>query len=120
MLTTIMSVCHNPSVAEKVKDIFMNTCMRVYTNVALHGVELCEALKNIIAIATGIYAGFGYGDNEKAAIITRGMAEITRLVIVMGCVEETFSGFVGIGDLIVTATSVHSRNNKCEILLDRK
>jgi glycerol-3-phosphate cytidylyltransferase len=91
--------------------------MRVYTNVDVAGVELCGALKNIIALAAGISAGLGYGDNAKAAIITRGMAEITRLGTKMGCMEQTFSGLAGIGDLIVTATSVHSRNNQCGRLI---
>ena len=91
----------------------MNTCMRVYTNPDIKGVELCGAMKNIIALASGIIVGLGYGDNIKAALITRGMAEITRLGIAMGCLPQTFYGLAGIGDLIVTATSVHSRNNKC-------
>ena len=91
----------------------MNTCMRVYTNPDIKGVELCGAMKNIIALASGILTGLGYGDNSRAALITRGMAEITRLGIAMGCLPQTFYGLAGIGDLIVTATSVHSRNNKC-------
>jgi len=97
----------------------MDTCMRVYTNVDIHGVELCGALKNVIALAAGISAGLGYGDNAKAAIITRGMAEITRLGVAMGCLEQTFAGLAGIGDLIVTATSVHSRNNRAGNLIGR-
>jgi glycerol-3-phosphate cytidylyltransferase len=117
MPTTIVSACTDLEVAERVQDIFMNTCMRVYTNVDVAGVELCGALKNIIALAAGISAGLGYGDNAKAAIITRGMAEITRLGTKMGCMEQTFSGLAGIGDLIVTATSVHSRNNQCGRLI---
>jgi glycerol-3-phosphate cytidylyltransferase len=117
MPSTIVSACVDLSVAERVQDIFMNTCMRVYTNIDIRGVELCGAMKNIIAIATGIAAGLGYGDNTKAAIITRGMAEITRLGIAMGCMEQTFSGLAGIGDLIVTATSIHSRNNKAGYLI---
>ena len=81
------------------------------------GVELCGALKNIVALAAGISTGLGFGDNAKAALITRGMAEITRLGLAMGCQEQTFFGLAGIGDLIVTATSVHSRNNRCGMLL---
>ena len=81
------------------------------------GVELCGAMKNIIALAAGISAGLGFGDNTKAAIITRGIAEISRLGIAMGCKEQTFAGLAGIGDLIVTATSMHSRNNRCGMLL---
>lgn len=95
----------------------MNTCMRVYTNADIRGVELCGALKNIIALAAGISTGLGYGDNAKAALITRGMTEITRLGIEMGCMEQTFSGLAGIGDLIVTVTSIHSRNNRCGNLI---
>jgi len=95
----------------------MDSCMRTYTNQDVLGVELCGALKNIVALAAGISTGLGYGDNAKAALITRGMAEITRLGLAMGCSEQTFSGLAGIGDLIVTATSAHSRNNRCGMLL---
>lgn len=115
--TTIVSACEDPVAAETVQDVFMNTCMRVYTNTDVAGVELCGAMKNIIALAAGITSGLGYGDNTKAALITRGMAEITRLGLAMGCKEQTFSGLAGIGDLIVTATSVHSRNNRCGLLI---
>lgn len=115
--TTIVSACEDMAVAEKVQDVFMNTCMRVYTNPDVLGVELCGALKNIMALASGISTGLGYGDNAKAALITRGMAEIVRLGRKMGCLEQTFFGLAGMGDLIVTATSMHSRNNKCGMLL---
>jgi glycerol-3-phosphate dehydrogenase (NAD(P)+) len=81
------------------------------------GVELSGALKNIIALATGISSGLGFGDNTKAALITRGIAEIRRLGLRMGCFDQTFSGLAGIGDLIVTATSEHSRNNRCGRLI---
>ena len=117
--TTIVSACRNMSVAEMVQDVFMNSCLRVYTNPDVVGVELCGAVKNIIALAAGVSAGLGYGDNTKAALITRGMAEITRLGLAMGCREQTFSGLAGIGDLVVTATSRHSRNNRCGELLGR-
>lgn len=117
MPTTIVSACTDLDVAEKIQDVFMNTCMRVYTNVDVHGVELCGALKNIIALAAGISKGLGYGDNAKAALITRGMAEISRLGVAMGCMEQTFNGLAGIGDLIVTATSEHSRNNRAGQLI---
>ena len=117
MPTLIVSACTNLEVAEKIQDIFSNTCMRVYTNIDVKGVELCGALKNIIALASGISAGLGYGDNAKAALITRGMAEITRLGLAMGCVDQTFAGLSGMGDLIVTATSVHSRNNRAGYLI---
>ena len=115
--TTIVSACEDKETAALVQDIFMNTCMRVYTNPDTLGVELCGAMKNIIALASGISAGLGYGDNTKAALITRGMAEITRLGLAMGCREETFYGLAGIGDLIVTATSMHSRNNRAGLLI---
>ena len=115
--TTIVSACEDLSAAETVQDVFSNTCMRVYTDTDVLGVELCGALKNIIALAAGISAGLGYGDNTKAALITRGLAEMKRLGLAMGCREQTFSGLAGMGDLIVTATSRHSRNNRCGILI---
>lgn len=115
--TTIVSASKDPAAAELVQDIFMNTCMRVYVNDDIRGVELCGALKNIIALASGISRGLGYGDNTRAALITRGLAEITRLGLAMGCKSETFSGLAGIGDLIVTATSTHSRNNRAGELI---
>ncbi len=115
--TTIISASEDPHAAEIVQDVFMNSCMRVYTNRDVEGVELCGAVKNIIALAAGISAGLGFGDNAKAALITRGMTEIRRLGLALGCHEETFSGLAGIGDLIVTATSQHSRNNRCGFLI---
>lgn len=115
--TTIVSACKDEAVAREVQEVFANTCMRVYTNTDVFGVELCGAMKNIMALGSGIAVGLGYGDNTKAALITRGMAEITRLGIAMGCDVHTFYGLAGIGDLIVTATSVHSRNNRCGMLL---
>lgn len=115
--TTIVSACDDLITAEFIQEVFSNTCMRVYTNPDMLGVELCGALKNIIALAAGISAGLGYGDNTKAALITRGMSEITRLGMKMGCLEQTFFGLAGIGDLIVTATSEHSRNNRCGKLI---
>ena len=115
--TTIVSACADTAAAEAVQDIFMNTCMRVYTNTDIRGVELCGALKNIMAIATGISSGLGYGDNTRAALITRGLAEMERLGLAMGCQAPTFRGLAGMGDLIVTATSRHSRNNQCGRLI---
>ena len=117
MPTSIVSACTDMAVAEVVQDAFMNSCMRTYTNTDVLGVELCGAMKNIMALAAGISTGLGYGDNAKALLITRGMAEITRLGLAMGCSEQTFYGLAGIGDLIVTATSVHSRNNRCGMLI---
>ena len=115
--TTIVSACEDLTVAKRVQEVFGNTCMRVYTNDDVRGVELCGAMKNIMALASGVALGLGYGDNTKAALITRGMAEITRLGTAMGCKSQTFYGLAGIGDLIVTATSIHSRNNRCGLLL---
>ena len=115
--STIVSASEDAAAASYVQDIFMNTCMRVYTNPDVRGVELCGAMKNIIALAAGICMGLGYGDNTKAALMTRGMAEITRLGLAMGCQAATFAGLAGIGDLIVTATSIHSRNNRAGYLI---
>ena len=117
--TTIVSACTDYDVAKRIQDIFMNSCLRVYTNPDIEGVEISGAIKNIIALAAGIAKGLGLGDNAKAALITRGMAEITRLGKAMGCYEQTFTGLAGIGDLIVTATSIHSRNNRCGELIGR-
>ena len=113
----IVSACEDMAAAEKVQDVFMNSCLRVYTNPDVKGVELCGALKNIIALAAGVSAGLGYGDNAKAALITRGLAEISRLGEKLGCARDTFAGLAGMGDLIVTATSMHSRNNRCGYLI---
>lgn len=115
--TTIVSACGDLPTAGLVQDVFTNTCMRVYTNPDVLGVELCGALKNIVALASGISAGLGNGDNTRAALITRGMSEIARLGEAMGCMEQTFSGLAGIGDLVVTATSRHSRNNQAGYLI---
>ncbi len=117
--TTIVAACEDETAALTVQNIFSGSCMRVYTNTDTLGVELCGAMKNIIALACGVAVGSGYGDNAKAALITRGMTEISRLGIAMGCREQTFGGLAGIGDLIVTATSVHSRNNRCGMLLGK-
>ena len=115
--TAIVAACEDLKVAEFVQSLFTDTCMRVYTNDDVFGVELCGAMKNVMALAAGVAAGIGYGDNTKAALITRGIAEIARLGMAMGCRMETFFGLTGVGDLIVTATSVHSRNNRCGMLL---
>lgn len=108
--TTVTAASKNIKAAEKVQDLFMNGYFRVYTNTDVVGVELGGALKNVIALAAGISDGLNYGDNAKAALITRGLAEITRLGIKMGGNPFTFAGLTGMGDLIVTCTSVHSRN----------
>lgn len=103
--------------ARKVQLLFEGTCIRPYTNSDIRGVQICGALKNVEALAVGVAKGLGYGDNTRAAMITRGMEEIRRLGLAMGCQERTFFGLAGIGDLIVTATSDHSRNNRCGVLI---
>ena len=108
--TTVTVASKHMEAAEQIQDLFMNQNFRVYTNQDLVGVEIGGALKNIIALAAGITDGLGYGDNAKAALMTRGLAEITRLGVKMGADPLTFLGLTGIGDLIVTCTSVHSRN----------
>ena len=117
MPTTIVSACKDLESAKLVQKVFSNDCMRVYTNDDVLGVELCGALKNIIALASGISTGLGFGDNAKAAIITRGVVEINRSGLAMGADKDTFSGLAGIGDLIVTCASVHSRNRKAGVLM---
>ena len=115
--TLAVSACEDLAVAKKVQEAFMNPSMRIYTNTDVTGVELCGALKNIIALASGISTGLGYGDNARAALITRGIVETMRLGVAMGCDEHTFYGLTGIGDMIVTATSMHSRNNTCGVYI---
>ncbi|MBE5869529.1 MAG: NAD(P)H-dependent glycerol-3-phosphate dehydrogenase [Lachnospiraceae bacterium] len=115
--TTIVVGARKRSVAEKLQNMFMNDVFRVYTSSDVLGIELGGALKNVVALAAGIADGLGYGDNTKAALITRGIAEISRLGTAMGARAETFSGLTGIGDLIVTCASVHSRNRRAGILI---
>jgi glycerol-3-phosphate dehydrogenase (NAD(P)+) len=117
--TSIVSACEDEDVSNLIAEVFHNSCMRVYTNTDVLGVEICGALKNVIAIAAGINSGMGLGDNSKAMLMTRGIAEITRLGLAMGCKRRTFMGLAGIGDLIVTCTSRHSRNNRCGELIGR-
>jgi glycerol-3-phosphate dehydrogenase (NAD(P)+) len=107
------------AVAEEVQDIFMAPSFRVYTNPDLVGVELGGALKNIIAIGAGVCDGLDYGDNTKAALLTRGLVEITRLGVALGARKGTFSGLTGLGDLFVTCTSPHSRNRYLGTMLAR-
>jgi len=110
MPSTIVAASQDMRTAQRVQKVFMSSVLRIYTNTDLLGVELCGALKNVIALAVGISNGLGLGDNARAALITRGMAEIQRLGMKMGCQQQTFYGLAGIGDLIVTASSRHSRN----------
>lgn len=109
--TVVVSSVHMDK-AREVQELFMNQYFRIYTNDDLIGVELGGALKNVIALAAGIVEGMGYGDNTKAALITRGIAEMARLGTKMGGKPETFAGLTGIGDLVVTCTSGHSRNRR--------
>lgn len=115
--TTNVAAADNLKTAEFVQEVFMRDNFRVYTSTDVIGVELGGALKNVIALCAGISDGLGYGDNTKAALMTRGLAEIARLGAAMGAREETFMGLSGIGDLIVTCTSMHSRNRRAGILL---
>ena len=115
--TTCVAGAHTRQTAEHIQNLFMSETFRVYTSPDMLGIELGAALKNVVALAAGIADGLGYGDNTKAALITRGMAEISRLGITMGGKIETFYGLSGIGDLIVTCASVHSRNRRAGYLI---
>lgn len=115
--TTIVAGSNKKEIAEFVQNMFMNDTFRVYTSSDVLGIEVGAALKNVVALAAGIADGLGYGDNTKAALITRGMAEIARLGVEMGGEAETFYGLSGIGDLIVTCASMHSRNRRAGILI---
>ncbi len=115
--TTIVAGAHDIETAKRIQDVFMNPVFRVYTSLDMLGIEIGAALKNVIALAAGIADGLGYGDNTKAALITRGIAEISRLGVEMGAKASTFSGLTGIGDLVVTCASMHSRNRRAGILI---
>ena len=117
--TTCVIGAKEKQTAEYLQEIFMSPVFRVYTSPDILGIELGAALKNVIALAAGVADGMGYGDNTKAALITRGIAEISRLGIAMGARAETFFGLSGIGDLIVTCASVHSRNRKAGYLMGK-
>lgn len=108
--TSVVVAGVDETIAARVQVVFSTPYFRVYTNSDLLGVEIGVALKNCIAIAAGILDGVGYGDNTKAALVTRGLAEIARLGVAMGAAQETFSGLAGVGDLVVTCLSRHSRN----------
>jgi len=117
--TTIVSTSKDMKYAADVQDLFMNSYFRIYTNEDIIGVEIGGAVKNIIALAAGVIDGLGYGDNTKAALITRGMKEISRVGIALGGKAETFYGLTGMGDLIVTCTSMHSRNRRAGLLIGK-
>lgn len=115
--TTVVAASENAESAALVQDVFMSPCFRVYTTSDVVGAELGGALKNVIALCAGIMDGLGFGDNTKAALMTRGLAEMSRLGVAMGANPATFAGLSGIGDLIVTCTSMHSRNRRAGILI---
>ena len=115
--TTLVVGAKKQATAEYIQNIFMGDILRVYTSPDVKGIELGGALKNVVALAAGIAAGLGYGDNTMAALITRGIAEITQIGLSLGCQYETFAGLTGIGDLIVTCASKHSRNRRAGMLI---
>ena len=117
--TVIVAGAKHKETAEYIQNIFMNEVFRVYASPDVLGIEIGAALKNVVALAAGIADGLGYGDNTKAALITRGITEIARLGIKMGGHFETFCGLSGIGDLIVTCASMHSRNRRAGILIGK-
>ncbi len=110
--TTVVVAGTNKDACKRAQDLFMSPRFRVYTNPDLVGVEIAGALKNVIAICTGVSDGLGFGDNTKAALLTRGLAEISRLGVALGSNPLTFAGLAGVGDLVVTCTSMHSRNRR--------
>lgn len=117
--TAVVSASKDQWAAEMIQDLFMNERFRVYASDDIIGVELSAALKNVIALCAGCCDGMGFGDNTKAALITRGLTEIARLGEALGGRKETFAGLTGVGDLIVTCTSMHSRNRRCGILIGK-
>ena len=117
--TTVVAGAHTQKSAEFIQDTFMNETFRVYTSPDMLGMELGGSLKNVIALAAGMCDGLGFGDNTKAALIVRGISEVTRLALAMGAKTETINGLTGVGDLIVTCQSKHSRNRKAGELMGR-
>ena len=115
--TAVVAAADELRDAEFVQDLFMNSRFRVYTKTDRVGAEICAALKNVIALCAGCCDGMGYGDNTKAMLMTRGLAEIARLGVALGGKQESFTGLTGVGDLIVTCCSMHSRNRRCGILI---
>ena len=115
--TTCVVGAESKETAQYIQNLFMNKVFRVYISPDVLGIELGGALKNVVALAAGIADGLGYGDNTKAALITRGISEISRLGVAMGGHAETFAGLTGIGDLVVTCASMHSRNRRAGILI---
>ena len=117
--TGVVAASEDLELARQVQDLFMNPRFRVYTSTDKVGTELCAALKNIIALCAGCCDGMGCGDNTKALLMTRGLAEMARLGVALGGKQETFAGLAGVGDLIVTCCSMHSRNRRCGILIGK-
>ena len=117
--TGLLAASTDQKKAEFVQDAFMSDTLRVYTSADPVGAELGAALKNVIALCAGITDGLGFGDNTKAMLMTRGLTEIARLGVAMGAKKETFTGLTGVGDLIVTCTSMHSRNRRAGILIGK-
>ena len=115
--TGVVVAADDMAVAQTVQDLFMNKRFRVYTTDDKVGTEICAALKNVIALCAGCCDGMGYGDNTKAMLMTRGLAEMARLGVALGGRKESFTGLAGVGDLIVTCCSMHSRNRRCGILI---
>ena len=115
--TGVVAAADDLKLAEKVQDVFMNRRFRVYTSDDKVGTEICAALKNVIALCAGCCDGMGCGDNTKALLMTRGLAEMARLGVALGGKKESFTGLAGVGDLIVTCCSMHSRNRRCGILI---
>ena len=119
-LTVVNAVCENEERAQEIQTMFSNGYFRVYRNTDVIGAEIGVAVKNVIAIASGILSGLGFGDNARAALMTRGMAEITRYGLFFGARPDTFLGLTGMGDLIVTCTSVHSRNFQAGLIIGKE
>ena len=117
MPTGCLAACEDQALAEFVQDAFMSEYFRIYTSSDPVGAELGAALKNVIALCAGVCDGLGAGDNTKAMLMTRGLTEIARLGVAMGAHKDTFAGLTGVGDLIVTCTSMHSRNRRAGILI---
>ena len=115
--TGVVVACPERELAERVQNAFMCSRFRVYTSPDTAGIELGAALKNVIALCAGVCDGMGYGDNTKALLMTRGLAEVARLGMALGAHRETFAGLAGVGDLIVTCTSMHSRNRRAGIAI---
>lgn len=119
MPTALVCACEDEKIAKEIQDIFSKYYLRVYTSTDVIGCEIGGAIKNVLAFGIGMVTGLGFGDNTKAAIMTRGIYEMNKFAISQGADRKTINGLCGIGDLIVTATSMHSRNNRWDIIWKR-